>query len=509
MRIRTALVGTTLLVLLLALPIAGANFSNPTSNDANSFVADILGPPADLTPTCGSTITLDWTATVDTYASGHRVFRSTTPGGPYSQIAEITPRTTVTYDDTPTAGIYYYVLRAYYLSWESTDSNEVVASTGTCAPPSISGLSPSSGQEAGGTSVVISGSGFVGATAVDFGANPAASFVVDSDVQITATSPAGSGTVDVQVTTPLGSSVNTPADDFTYLGVTYYVRTDGSDANTGLANTAGGAWLTIQKAASTMVAGDTVRVQPGTYPETVTPVNGGTAGSPITYLAEGVVIVEGGNVRCKAFDLVGTGYVVIDGFEITNQPDCGGADSAVNINNSNNVTVRNNIIHDTGRDAVYFGGTSANGLVENNLIYNIDDDGSTPVGGGGHTFRNNTFAGTIGGWTLESGNASNLFEDNIFWSAPIQSTSLGTFNYNDYNGGVLAGTGNISSNPLFVNAAVDDYHLSHIAAGQGSDSPAINAGSDTAANLGLNTRTTRTDNITDTSTVDLGYHYPA
>jgi len=255
-----------------------------------------------------------------------------------------------------------------------------------------------------------------------------------------------------------------------------------------------------------MVAGETVRVQPGTYPETVTPLNAGTAANPITYLAEGLVVVDGGNVRCKAFDMVGTGYVVIDGFEITDQPDCGGG-GAVEINNANNVTVRNSIIHDTGRDAVWFGGTSANGLVENNLIYNIDDDGSTPTGGGNHVYRNNTFAGTIGGWTLEGGLASNLFENNIFWTSAIQNTALGTFNYNDYNGGVLPGTGNLSSDPLFVNAATDDYHLSHIAAGQGSDSPAIDAGSDTAANLGLDTGTTRTDNVTDTGTVDLGYHY--
>jgi uncharacterized protein YxjI len=292
---------------------------------------------------------------------------------------------------------------------------------------------------------------------------------------------------------------------------TYYVRTDGSDSNTGLSNDAAGAWLTIQKAADTMVAGDTVRVQPGTYQETVTPLNAGTAANSITYRADGVVVVDGGNVRCKAFDVVGTGYLVIDGFEITDQPDCGGVDSAVDIVNADNVTVRNNIIHDTGRDAVYFGGTSANGLVENNLIYNIDDDGSTPAGGGGHVFRNNTFAGTMVGWALESGDATNLFEDNIFWvsngNGAIQNTALGTFNYNDYNGTVLPGTGNFQSDPLFVNEVANDYHLSHIAAGQGADSPAIDAGSDTAANLGLDTRTTRTDSGTDTGTADLGYHY--
>ena len=129
MRIRMALMAATLLVLLLGLPAAGANFTNPTSNDANSFVADLLAPPTGLTAACGTTITLDWTATVDTYATGHRVFRATTPGGPYSQIAEITPRTTVTYDDTPAAGTYYYVVRAYYLSWESVDSNEAEGAT--------------------------------------------------------------------------------------------------------------------------------------------------------------------------------------------------------------------------------------------------------------------------------------------------------------------------------------------------------------------------------------------
>ena len=44
-------------------------------------------------------------------------------------------------------------------------------------------------------------------------------------------------------------------------------------------------------------------------------------------------------------------------------------------------------------------------------------------------------------------------------------------------------------------------------AGQSSDSPCINAGNDTAANLGLDTKTTRTDGAVDTGTADLGYHY--
>ena len=60
-----------------------------------------------------------------------------------------------------------------------------------------------------------------------------------------------------------------------------------------------------------------MRVQPGTYPETVTPLNAGTAANQITYLADAAAVVDGGTVRCKAFEQ-GTGYVVIDGFDITN-----------------------------------------------------------------------------------------------------------------------------------------------------------------------------------------------
>lgn len=52
---------------------------------------------------------------------------------------------------------------------------------------------------------------------------------------------------------------------------TYYVRTDGSDSNTGLANTSGGAFLTIQKAIDTASSLDrsgfavTIQIADGTY----------------------------------------------------------------------------------------------------------------------------------------------------------------------------------------------------------------------------------------------------
>src|SRR5207248_9321121 len=78
--------------------------------------------------------------------------------------------------------------------------------------------SPSSGPTTGGTSVTITGSRFTGATAVKFGANDATAFTVNSDAQITATSPAGvAGVVDVTVTTASGPSAIGTNDKFTYV----------------------------------------------------------------------------------------------------------------------------------------------------------------------------------------------------------------------------------------------------------------------------------------------------
>ena len=80
--------------------------------------------------------------------------------------------------------------------------------------PAVSSVSPATGPT--GTQVTIGGIGFTGATAVSFGGAAATSFQVVSDGEITAVAPPGSGTVDVTVTTPGGTSPTGGADQFTY-----------------------------------------------------------------------------------------------------------------------------------------------------------------------------------------------------------------------------------------------------------------------------------------------------
>ena len=71
--------------------------------------------------------------------------------------------------------------------------------------PVVAGVLPASGSTKGGTSVTITGTGLARATRVGFG-RAAAQIITDTSTQITAISPAGTGTVDVTVTTPGGTS---------------------------------------------------------------------------------------------------------------------------------------------------------------------------------------------------------------------------------------------------------------------------------------------------------------
>lgn len=63
---------------------------------------------------------------------------------------------------------------------------------------------------------------------------------------------------------------------------TYYVATNGNDSAAGTFTTP---WRTIQKAATTMLAGDTCLIRGGVYREAVVPANSGTAAARITYRA--------------------------------------------------------------------------------------------------------------------------------------------------------------------------------------------------------------------------------
>ena len=106
-------------------------------------------------------------------------------------------------------------------------------------------------------------------------------------------------------------------------GAVYYVSTSGSDSSAG-SQTA--PWRTIQHAATSVKAGDTVNIRSGVYNEAVTPsVSGSAAAGSITfqsYPGETAVIDGTGlkvvNGQSGLFNISGRDYITVSGLEIRN-----------------------------------------------------------------------------------------------------------------------------------------------------------------------------------------------
>jgi hypothetical protein len=165
-----------------------------------------------------------------------------------------------------------------------------------------------------------------------------------------------------------------------------------------------------------------------------------------------------------------------------------------------------------GGSSVGVGGNGGNGagiycvlassvLVQNcTIAYNI-----TGEAGSGFPAGDTGYGGGI------YGNLNTEVVDSIFWSNmfdQLYGHDCSNITYCDIQDGECSGsTGNIASDPNFVTGPKGDYYLSQTDAGQSITSPCVDAGSDTAMNLGMWEYTTRTDEVGDLSVVDMGYHY--
>jgi hypothetical protein len=138
-------------------------------------------------------------------------------------------------------------------------------------------------------------------------------------------------------------------------GVTYYVSTSGNDNNAG---TLAAPWRTIQKAANTVQAGDTVQVRAGTYSEVVTlKTSGNSTQGYITFanypgeapIVDGTGLSIGASGQTGLFSLEGTfNYIVIKGFEIRNYSSSSRGKVPVGIDfegAGSNIEILNNHIH--------------------------------------------------------------------------------------------------------------------------------------------------------------------
>ncbi|AZN39570.1 right-handed parallel beta-helix repeat-containing protein [Paenibacillus albus] len=174
----------------------------------------------------------------------------------------------------------------------------------------------------------------------------------------------------------------------------FYVAATGNDSNPG---TLDAPWRTIQKAANSVLPGDTVFVRGGVYSEFVSVKASGNSTGYITFqnYANETPILDGSgltvsNVNQALWSLSNTNYVRINGFEIRNLTTSSSSFDPVGIlifNGGSNIQIANNNIHDIKNTA-----TSGN-------AHGILALGNTSTPLTGLEIRNNQIHNLVTGWS--------------------------------------------------------------------------------------------------------------
>ena len=154
------------------------------------------GPGTTPINTCSAMTTSQWTQ----ISSGTGTYRIVvTISSPYSVLVPLVPIPNFTMISSSSRTIL-----------GSLQVASAIAAPGSVGnPPAITGVSPSSGPTAGGSSVTITGTDLTGATLVSFGGSTATACVVVSATLITCNTPSHSaGTVTISVTTPIATGVS-------------------------------------------------------------------------------------------------------------------------------------------------------------------------------------------------------------------------------------------------------------------------------------------------------------
>jgi Protein of unknown function (DUF1565) len=220
-----------------------------------------------------------------------------------------------------------------------------------------------------------------------------------------------------QASTSVSASavVTVTAAATTGTGSSFYVATTGNDSAAG---TISAPWKTIQHAASSVHAGDTVYVRAGTYNESVTIAVSGTASQPVTFQSypgetatvDGTGLSVAGNDVQGLFNIEDESYVTISGFVIQNYTTSSANSTPAGIwvtGSGSNIQILNNQVHNitttSEKSGNAFGiavyGSEAPAAISNitisgNTVYNNKTGNSETVNVDGNvdgfTISNNT-----------------------------------------------------------------------------------------------------------------------
>lgn len=289
------------------------------------------------------------------------------------------------------------------------------------------------------------------------------------------------------------NDANTDLDSDGYSNLIEFLHEgDPNDPNASLANITiivpTVATTTIQQAINLSINGDTIKVLPGTYYESID-----FSGKAVTVrstnpndwnIVSGTVInANNSSVEAVTFDSSEDSNSILKGFTICKSTYCGikASSSSPVISNciiENNgygicktedgtvsPIIVNNIIRDNNDAGIYIVDASLD--IKNNLIYNNGAYGIYLSLCQGGLIRNNTIVGHTGCGIKKISGTAAAISNCIVWDNNDDLSGCGA-TYSCIEDGD-SGTGNITVNPNFVNKDANDFHLS-------LESPCINTG---------------------------------
>jgi len=196
----------------------------------------------------------------------------------------------------------------------------------------------------------------------------------------------------------------------------YYVSKDGDNNNSGTKNSP---WRTIQKAAETLRAGDTVYIRGGTYKENIITKYSGSSGKYITYSAyeNEQVNIDGKNIELPdtwsgLIFVNKKSYIKFSGLRILNAGSSGNH-AGILIDYSNHIIIENNYIYNSVSSGIGVW-DSENIVIDGNEVELACDDGEqeciTVAGTNNFEIKNNLVhhggPGSIGGEGIDAKDGS-------------------------------------------------------------------------------------------------------
>jgi polygalacturonase len=138
------------------------------------------------------------------------------------------------------------------------------------------------------------------------------------------------------------------------------VAKNGNDNNPG---TEARPWLTIRKAANTLVAGEKVYVKKGTYDEQVIVTKSGSSGKYITFSAYpgDTVTLDGNGLKMEdwsgLFWIKGANFIEVNGFNLIK------GRAGVHVNGASNIIIKNNYIENPYHSGIKVGWYKSNNII--------------------------------------------------------------------------------------------------------------------------------------------------